>query len=137
MQEKKKKDFAKNKKAFDVVMSHYRNLNGLGSIKAVNIAGATGKCTPNPARPTPLDFRCDVDRVLRKIVTARYRYKFNAVYIDHEALTPIQQERLADRVIGGARHSFEQRLGEQFVQRKIYPVQGRGYFHTIRRARGK
>jgi len=137
MQQKpKKKEFAKNKKAFDVVMSYYRDLSGIGSISAIRISDAS-KGSVNPAKPTPLDFRCDVDKVIKKIVPARFRSRFTAVYILTEAMTEIEQEMLADKVIGGARHSFEQRIGEQLVQRKIFPVQGRGYFHTIRKARGK
>lgn len=134
-QKSKKKEFAKNKKAFDAVMAHYRSLSGIGSISAMNMAAAT-KGSPNPARPTPLDFRCDVDKAIKKIVPLKWRQMFRAVYIRIEAETSIEQEMLADRMIGGARHSFEQRLGEQFNQKKIFPVQGRGYFHTIRRAEG-
>lgn len=135
-QKPKKKEFAKNKRAFDAVMSHYRSLLGIGSISAMNMA-ASAKGSPNPTRPTPLDFRCDVDKAIKKIVAARHRARFIAVYILTEGETDIEQEMLADKIIGGARHSFEQRLGEQFVQRKIFPVQGRGYFHTIRKAEGK
>lgn len=138
-QKPKKKEFAKNKKAFDAVMTHYRSLlgMGLGSLSAMNMEKSGGAgATPNPARPSPTDFRCDVDRAIKKIVPVRWREMFRAVYIQLEGDTAIQHEMLADKMIGGARHSFEQRLGEQFVQRKLYPVQGKGYFHTIRRAEG-
>lgn len=135
-QRPKKKDYAKNKKAFDAVMTHYRSLNGIGSISAMNMASSS-KGSPNPARPTPLDFRCDVDKVIIMIVPEKRRTKFAAVYVLADADAGIELERLADKIIGGARHSFEQRLGEQFVQRKLHPVQGRGYFHTIRRAEGR
>ena len=132
----KKKSYAKSKKAFDNVMGFYRALSGIGSISAVNMA-ASAKGSVNPAKPTPLDFKADVDRVIKKIVPEKYRVKFAVVYILIEAPTALLQEMLADKIIGGARHSFEQRIGDAFIQRGIHPVQQRGYFHCIRKARKK
>jgi hypothetical protein len=134
--QKPKKNYRINKKAFDAVMSHYRSLLGIGSISAMNMA-ILAKGSPNPTRPTPLDFRCDVDKVIKKIVPARWKARFIAVYILTEGETDIEHGMLAHKIFGGAHHSFEQRMGEQFVTRKLHPVQGRGYFHTIRKAEGK
>lgn len=137
MQQKaKKKDFAKNKRAFDAVIGHYRSLGAIGSIGALNMEKSGGG-TPNPAKPSILDFRCDVEKVIKKIVPQRHYARFLKAYIFVECTTDIEQEKWADKVLGGMRHSFEQRMGEVFNQRKIFPVQGRGYFHSIRRARGK
>lgn len=138
MQQKaKKKDFAKNKRAFDAVMHHYRSLGSIGSVSAANMEKSGAGGSPNPARPTPLDFRCDVEKVIKKIVPLKHISRFIVAYVIFEADTEIMQERLADKILGGIRHSFEQRMGEQFHKRKIFPVQGRGYFHCIRRSEGK
>jgi len=134
-QNQKAKRYAKNKSAFDSVMSHYRSLNGIGSIPAINIEKGSSGGTANPARPTPLDFLCDVERTLVRVVPKRYMTKFIVVYILIECLTALEQEMLADRVIGGARHSIEQRVGESFIARKVHPVQGKGYFHCVRKQR--
>jgi|ERR1700675_1245963 len=132
-QKRKKKDFAKNKRAFDAVFHHYRNLNSIGSIHALNMEKAGGGGSPNPAKPTPLDFRCDVDKIIKKVVPMKHFARFLQVYVFFEGATEIEQEKYADKILGGMRHSFEQRMGEQFHQRKIFPVQGRGYFHSVRR----
>ncbi|PWT76409.1 MAG: hypothetical protein C5B59_06705 [Bacteroidetes bacterium] len=117
-------------------MHYYRDLGKIGSISAINIAQSS-KGSPNPARPTPLDFRCDVEKVIKKIIPAAFLARFFKAYIFLEAADSIEQEKWADKVLGGIRHSFEQRMGEQFIERKLHPVQGRGYFHCIRKARKK
>lgn len=112
-------------------MAHYRALSSIGSISAINLERAASG-TPNLAKPSPLDFRCDVDKAVARIVKKRLSL-FIAVYMteEHEDLI---QEVLADKALGGIRHSYEQRLGEEFCKLHIFPVQGHnGYFHTLRR----
>jgi hypothetical protein len=133
---KKKRNYSAAKAAFDSTMHHYRAFNGLGSISAVNMGKQSGKgASPDPSKPTPLDFRCDVDKVLLRVVPKKYLTRFVCVYILHECLTSIEQEMLADRTIGGARHSIEQRVGGAFIERGIKVTGGRGYFHHIRKSR--
>lgn len=137
MQKKaRKKDYAKAKKAFDAVIGHYRSLGAIGSIGALNMEKSGGG-TPNPARPTPLDFRCDVEKVIKKVVPQQHYARFLKAYIFVECITDLEQEKWADKVLGGLRHSFEQRAGAEFVRKKLFPVMGRGYFWCLRRARGK
>jgi hypothetical protein len=134
--QKKPRNFGKFKKSFDSVTTHYRALSGIGSISAVNLEKAGGAGTPNLAKPTPLDFRCDVEKCVTKIVKKKL-VMFYRVYLKEE-YEPLEQERLADKCLGGVRHSYEQRLGEEFCKRRIYPVQGKGgYFHTIKNRRKK
>lgn len=124
------KPYGKNKKAFDSVFSHYRSLSTTTSIPAVNTASG-GKPSRNPAKPTPLDFKVDVDRIVNIVVPSRDQIRF---YVTYAAWTDdqIEIERLADKMLGGVRHSYEQRLGDQFIKRKVFPVQGHGYFWSIR-----
>lgn len=136
MQRKKKvKNYSRSKKAFDSVFSHYRSLSTTTSIPAVNPA-SEGKPSRNPTKPTPLDFKVDVDRVVNIVVPLKNRIRF---YVTYAAWTndQIEIERLADKMFGGIRHSWEQRLGDQFIKRGVFPVQNRGYFYSVRGIRGK
>ena len=135
---KKPPQFAKRKKAFDEVMAAYRDAKDVtGGMGAVAITDAGGG-TPNPAKPSLTDFRCDVERVIYKCVKAGgLMARFAAVYIMFDSENPIDTERLADQVIGSGRHNLEQGLGAEFLKRGIYPLNGkRGYFHSIRQPRG-
>ncbi len=137
MQRKKKvKNYSRSKKAFDSVFSHYRSLSTTTSIPAVN-AAAGGKPSRNPTKPTPLDFKVDVDRVVNIVVPEKNRLIFYVSYGGCWTDEQLEIEKLADKMLGGVRHSYEQRLGDQFIKRKIFPVQGHGYFWSIRGQREK
>ena len=137
MQQKKKpKNYAGNKRAFDSVFAHYRALATSQSISAVNMAAASGG-SRNPAKPTPLDFRCDVDKAIDIVVPKNRRVRFRLTYIVPWAETDLEQEIFADKMLGGIRHSFEQRLGELFTKRGLYPVQKKGYFYSVRGKKSK
>jgi hypothetical protein len=130
---KKPKEFSKNKKSFDSVLSYLRSLSGLGTISAVNLESAGGRGTPNLAKPLPIDFKVDCYKVFKKIVPSRNMAKFLRVYTVEECRSELIQEMIADKVLGPSRHSYEQRCGAEFIKRHIYPVQGRGgYFTTIK-----
>lgn len=96
--------------------------------------GGGGKSSPNPAKPSVVDFRADVMKVvnakLPKDVTLS---KFLAAYVLYDSEDAIEREVHAQKHLGDRRHSVEQRLGEEFIKRGIYPVQGRGYFYALRR----
>jgi hypothetical protein len=132
MQRKKKvKNYSRSKKAFDSVFSHYRSLSTTTSIPAVN-AAAGGKPSRNPAKPTPLDFKVDVDRVVNIVVPEKTRRRFYVAYGGRWTDDQLEVEKLADKLLGGVRHSYEQRLGDQFIKRGLFPVQGHGYFWSVR-----
>lgn len=127
-------------------MSHYVNLGGLATVRAVNMAAGSGG-SPNPAKPTPLEFRCDVEKCIRSVVPSRFHKRFQDAYvfIPIEVLLRakypeidslyILEQKWADFVLGSARHSFEQRLGDMFIKKGLHPVQGHGYFWCERKAR--
>jgi len=133
---KQKPQFAARKKAFDAVMSAYRQAKDTG-LGAATVDGG-GKGVSNPVRPSLTDFRCDVERVFNKCVTAQDMVvRFRAVYINFDSENPIDNERYADKVIGSMRHGLEQGIGALFIKNGLYPLHGGGgYFHTIRQPRG-
>lgn len=124
------KPYGRHKKAFDSVLSHYRSLSTSTSLPAVN-AAAGGKPSRNPAKPTPLDFRVDVDRVINIIVPKRDRLRFYVTYANWSD-DQLEIEKLADKMLGGVRHAYEQRAGAMFIKRGVWPVQNKGYFFSIR-----
>jgi hypothetical protein len=95
--------------------------------------GAGG--TRYAAKPTLTDFKCDVDRVIKKCVkTGRLNFKTAYVWFDSE--DAIEREVYADKMIGAGRHNLEQGMGAEFIRRKIHPTKGKGgYFNVIRRQR--
>lgn len=126
---KEKRQYAKAKKAFDSVMSAYRNLMVI-TVSAVNVNGGS-KGSTNPAKPTPTDFRCDVERAVKLRLKGATEAQFLKAYIEFDSEDSIEQEVHAQKVIGSKRHSIEQRLGAEFLRRKLYPIQN-GYFRSIR-----
>jgi hypothetical protein len=127
---------AERKKAFDTVLETYRNAKDTG-IGAVAISGG-GKAVSNPARPSFIDFRCDVDRVINKCIPVAHteiRIRFRAAYIDFDCTDYIEMEVHADRTMkmGLGRHNLEEGIGAEFKKRDIYPI--KKYFHTVRKSR--
>ena len=134
----RKPAFAARKMAFDSVMSCYRQAQDVtGGMGALSISDG-GKGSSNPARPSLTDFRVDVERVINKCVTAQDMVvRFRASYINFDSENPIDNERYADKVIGGGRHGLEQGIGALFIKQGLYPLHGKGgYFHSIRQPRG-
>lgn len=133
-QPKKPKEFAKNKQAFDRVMAHVRNLEGsmVGSIGAVQLGGSGGG-SKDLVKPTPVDFRCDVSKAIKaKCPKDISLVAFEEAYLEYDSEDAIEREMHAQKVLGNRRHSVEQRVGEEFIRRGIFPVQGKGYFFHIR-----
>ena len=90
----------------------------------------------NPAKPNTVEFWADAFIAIRSACPRDINLvDFHLAYTLFDSEDAIEQEKHADRLLGGRRHSVEQRVGEEFIKRHIYPVQGRGYFYTERRMR--
>jgi len=80
------------------------------------------KCTINPAKPTAMDFYCDVERIIQEEITDKILlHKFIKTYIVGET----------DLLSASQRSQLEQRIGQLFRDYKISPVSK--YFTTIRK----
>jgi hypothetical protein len=129
-QKRKPKDHRKNKRAFDSVMSHLRKCS-TSTLGASKLPGSSGKSSPNPVKPSVIDFRADV----MKAVTARLPKdisleKFVEAYVDFDTEDDIEREVHAQKILHDRRHSAEQRCGDEFILRGIYPVNR--YFTSVR-----
>lgn len=144
MPQKKKRSpkpegFRKNKEAFDGVMNHLRRMGRptLGHVGAVNVQAQSGgkPAAKNPAKPSMVDFWADVFLAIKTAVPKDIDLvKFHIAYTLYDSDDVIDRELWAQKVLHDRRHSVEQRLGMEFLRRKIFPVQGRGYFYSPRRA---
>src|SRR5216683_1170566 len=113
--QKKKKSvpYAKRKLAFDDVMQAYRD-SQIAPLSAIQYdEGSTG--TRYAAKPTLTDFKCDVERVIKKCVKNRQIFFIAYVFFDSEDL--IEREVYADKMIGEGRHLLEQGMGALFIKR--------------------
>ena len=142
MKKKKVKhiNHSSNKKAFDGVMAHLRLLGRpwLSPSHAVNPESVGSGGSRNPAKPTPVDFWCDVFLAIRATCpkdVSLVRFFLAYVLGDADQEGAIARERHAQKELGDRRHSVEQRVGAEFIRRGIHPVQGRGYFYAPRVAR--
>lgn len=129
-QKRKPKDHRKAKRAFDSVMVYFRRC-AVATLGASKLPGSSGKSSPNPVKPSVIDFRADV----MKAVVARLPKdisveRFTSAYIEFDSEDYIEGEVYAQKILGDRRHSAEQRCGDEFVLRGIYPVTG--YFTTVR-----
>ncbi len=132
---KKRPPYDKRKKAFDLVMEAYRSARDVKvGVSAVNI-GSGGKGTANPVRPTLVDFRCDVERVFRKILKSESAWDaFRQAYLDFDSEDYIERGMHAQKIYGEAMQNLEEGMGAEFIKRGIYPMHGKdSYFRTIRR----
>lgn len=90
----------------------------------------------NPAKPTPVEFWADVFLAIRAACPADIdMQKFHLAYTLYDSEDAIEREKHAHKILGDRRHSVEQRVGAEFIRRKIHPVQGTGYFYAPRQAR--
>lgn len=115
-------------------MSHLRRIGRpwLSPSHALNMAAAGRGGTKNPAKPTTVDFWADVFVAIRESIPKDIDLiDFHLTYTLYDSEDGIEREKWADQKLGGRRHSVEQRVGEEFVKRQIYPVSS--YFHTERR----
>ena len=79
-----------------------------------------------------MDFKCDVDKAVKVVVPAAKHPRFYAVYGASWTDDVIELGMLANKLLGGVHHSWEQRLGELFIRLGLFPVQNRGYFYCVR-----
>lgn len=126
---------AENKKAFNDVLGdpfakpepidgHYNLLKRRSTIAAVQNNFDEGRATSNRVRPNPMDFFCDVERVIEEVIPDKNLLnKFISCYI----IGDIESTELAQT----ERNRLEQRIGWLFLAHQISPV--RKYFTTIRR----
>lgn len=129
--------FAKNKQAFDGVMNHLRRMGKptLGHVGAVNIQAQSGgkPAAKNPAKPSIVDFWADVFLAIQAVLPKDIDpVKFHLAYTLYDSDDAIERELHAQKILHDRRHSVEQRVGAEFIRRKIFPVQGRGYFYAPR-----
>ena len=118
--------FKLRKRAFDVVMQAY--LDSIGSeLSATQYTDRGAPSEPGP-KTTPVDFRVDVDRVIKKCV--RNLGAFRAVYITCDTDDEIEIGKRAQRIIGGGMHNLEQGMGALFIARDLYPPSK--YFNAVR-----
>lgn len=127
--------FAQNKRAFEDVLGdpsatpepvdgHYNMLRARSLIKAQKINFDEGRATANPARPNVIDFICDVENAVKKVLKSdkSLLQRFNNTYI-HDVSTGTELNQVE-------RTALEQRIGRLFIIRKISPVAR--YFTAIR-----
>jgi hypothetical protein len=125
--------FRKNKAAFDEIIGdpfsypepiygQYHLLKRRSSISAAKTNFDEGRTTSNKARPSIVDFFCDVERTVEKaLIEKNLLIKFADTYITEiteAAFTPDE------------RKDIEQIVGKAFRDHGISPV--RIYFTTIR-----
>lgn len=122
---KKTQAYAKNKKAFDDVMTRMRRMGSpkLGPLGAMNFAKAGGSpSAKNPVAPNLVEFRCDVMMAVRAAMPKGVSLaKFVQAYLLYDSEDVIEQNVFAQKVMGGRVHSVEQRIGAEFVRREIWP----------------
>ena len=129
--------YRKNKAAFDGVMNHIRRIGKptLGHVGAVNLQAQSGgkPAAKNPSAPSMVDFWADVFLAIKVAVPRDIDLiKFHLAYTLYDSDDAIDRELWAQKILHDRRHSVEQRLGAEFIRRKIFPVQGRGYFYAPR-----
>ena len=135
----KEKPYAQNKKAFDAVMIYFRRMDRpmLKPMGAVNPDGGShGPNVKNPVKPLPLDFWSDVLLAIRAVLPRGVSLSnFMLAYLLYDSEIEVERNKHAIRVLGGRAHSVEQRLGAEFVRRKIWPLGG--YLNPPRPSRFK
>ena len=113
---------AKNKQAFNDVMTQYESATSKSLINAMDTAKDNGfGGTLNPAAPSVIDFICDVEKAIESIIeNKKVLQNFFETYImGNDSLSKSQKNR------------FEQRIGRIFITRNIWPV--RKYFFALRK----
>jgi hypothetical protein len=131
----KRRDYRQNKTAFDSVLSHLRKIGRpwLAPSHALN-PEAVGGGARNPAKPSTVDFWADVFIAIKASIPRDIDLViFHIAYTLYDSDEAIDRELWADKKLGGRRHSVEQRVGEEFVKRNIFPVAE--YFRAERKAR--
>jgi hypothetical protein len=132
----RKRDYRRNKLAFDSVLSHMKRIGRpwMSPSRALDMANIGSGGSRNPAKPNTVEFWADAFIAIRSACPRDINMvTFHLAYTLFDSEDVIEQEKHADKLLGGRRHSVEQRVGEDFIRRKIYPVQSRGYFFSERK----
>jgi hypothetical protein len=136
---KRPDEYRRNKRAFDSVLRHVRRIGRpwLKPSKAINPENiGSGGGSMNPMKPTTVDFWADVCRAIKTACPKDVSLvKFHLAYTLFDSVEAIDIEQHAHKTLGDRRHSVEQRIGAEFIRRKIWPVQGKGYFYALRKKR--
>ena len=122
MKKKKTPNFAKQKRAFNATMEAYRKTRAnVTMIGCVNIDSGGGGCSIDKAKPTPCEFRCDVEKAVEALVATKYHLHFWAAYTWYDSEDVLDREMFAQCMLGDRRHSWEQRLGAKFIEIGLFP----------------
>jgi hypothetical protein len=125
---KKRQNFGKNKRVFDKVMAHWRSSVGAG-LGSVRLGGAPGAQFKIKTKPTPIDFRADVQKIVQRVVKGDWLTWFWAAY-SFDSCDSTDIEIFVQHMLGDRRHSWEQRLGKLFADNKLLPSEYFGDKHA-------
>jgi hypothetical protein len=133
MKEKKPKRFRENKEAFDQTLASYRSAKDTG-VGAAVWANGGGTVTKNPASPSLMDFRADVELIVESIISDEELLWFWAVYGVFDSTDDIERGVFSEKMLGQNKsRSWEQRIGAAFVKFGVYPLAK--YLLSIRKPR--
>lgn len=121
---KKTTAYRENKKAFDTVITHLRRMERpqLGPMGAVNLSRSSSPSMRNPVTPNAVEFRCDVLLAINAAMPKGVNFlRFEIAYLYYDSDDVIEQSKYAQKILGGRIHSVEQRIGAEFIRRKIWP----------------
>ena len=124
---KKRVNFGKNKRTFDTVMAAWRGSIGAG-LGSVRLGGAPGAQFKIKIRPTPVDFRADVQKTVEQVVKGEKLLWFWTAY-SFDSCDSRDIEWFVQKMLGDRRHSWEQRLGKLFIDNKLSPSEYFGDAH--------
>ena len=110
---------ARNRKAFEQVLDEYERRHNVSRIQAFDYTDDTSGST-NPITPSNLDFFCDVELAIE------------AVLKDDKAIRNFSDEYFLGIPTWNdtQKFHFEQKIGQLFVTRRIWPI--KQYFSTVR-----
>ena len=116
---KKRVNHGRNKRAFDQVMAAMRGSIGAG-LGCVRLGGAPGAQYKIKTKPTPIDFRADVEKVVQQVVKGDKLIWFWGAY-SFDSCDPQDIEVFTYAMLGDRKHSWEQRLGAKFIETGLHP----------------
>lgn len=125
---KQRVNYGKQKRTFDRVMAAWRGAKGAG-LGSVRIGGTRGAQFKIKAKPTPVDFRADVQKIVQQVVKGEKLVWFWAAY-SFDSCDPQDIELFVQHMLGDRRHSWEQRLGKLFIDNNVHPSKYFGDKHA-------
>lgn len=114
---------AKYKKAFNSVINAYINMRSTSLTKALDFEDFNPG-NPNPIQPTVIDFLCDVDNAISKIIKDKQTLRlFNyTFFIGEDKLNKEKKEEIIES------------LGRMFMVRGLWPIDK--YFKVYKKKYG-